>query len=437
MPDTDMETPAKPRSARELVLAAQAAIAKAHGTDGQLPDATAKAAVNLLQCYSAPDTMRDDRLDVKKVLVDLLDWDEKRLTKAVQRAAVQAMLTEGKFSQAIEVLSYAAAASGLLDPDRLAKLITDGVDVDNAYAPITSVAALARQLHDTLDRYQPARRLQLLQSLWEQAHDGQWWNHTAGVDRTVSRRRGLRLDDEARENLTERLATVDAFDPDDVVTALRARMLTFSTFTRRQISATTFTNRHLADLARIARDPRSDLDVQVLLSYLPMLSPSQRPASPIVEMVSRLHTMWEEDDHPDGLEQYRAKPDDWSDLYPEASTRRYPYHRDIWKLNGVTLDGAPHWEVLVIPSDAQLRRNADEMGNCTFGYANRCQTGQHVITRLTHGLDGTVYNASATRQGDGSWRVGEINSRFNRGGVDLDVRAGFERLVATLHTPAN
>ena len=68
------------------------------------------------------------------------------------------------------------------------------------------------------------------------------------------------------------------------------------------------------------------------------------------------------------------------------------------------------------------------MGNCTYLYRNEMEHGTYALFRIV--TPGDVYNAAMTLDGQGRWRLREINSRFNRGGVPPDVKAGFDALIA-------
>ena len=63
------------------------------------------------------------------------------------------------------------------------------------------------------------------------------------------------------------------------------------------------------------------------------------------------------------------------------------------------------------------------------GYKDRMDKGTYALFRLHH--DGHIYNAAMVVT-NGVWRTGEINSRFNSGGVPEGVRRSFGNMVRTM-----
>jgi hypothetical protein len=91
--------------------------------------------------------------------------------------------------------------------------------------------------------------------------------------------------------------------------------------------------------------------------------------------------------------------------------------------------------VNVIRSKRELERNAEYMGNCTAGYADRVSTGDSIILALRDPEGRTVVNAELRRKlkNDGpGWDLGEVNSRYNGGEVGLGVHEALKDLVDTV-----
>lgn len=98
-------------------------------------------------------------------------------------------------------------------------------------------------------------------------------------------------------------------------------------------------------------------------------------------------------------------------------------------LTGATVDiGDVAFTFDLLRNQAQLRQNADFMGNCTEGYEHRLSEGDIlVVVRDPKGQP--AYNAHISRR-PGRWIVLEVNSRFNAGGKECDtVRAELVRLL--------
>jgi hypothetical protein len=170
-----------------------------------------------------------------------------------------------------------------------------------------------------------------------------------------------------------------------------------------------------------------DVDLSVLaasLSWLPILD---RPESPIAPLINTLRRVREAlGEH----YQAPAKPKRFRELFPDVrlygDRMSFPYHQEILFTDGI-VGGGVRFELIKTP--AELQENRTFMGNCTWTYKERMEKGTHAIYRLHEG--GEVYNAAMSAS-NGSWRVGEINSRFNRGNVPQSVRRVFEAFVRGL-----
>ena len=86
----------------------------------------------------------------------------------------------------------------------------------------------------------------------------------------------------------------------------------------------------------------------------------------------------------------------------------------------------------VLDSSRKLTTNANYMGNCTAGYALDIASGDLVIAALDDASGRTQYNVSFRPEGDGTWYVEEVNSRFNEGNVPGEVQRACEQLAESL-----
>lgn len=67
----------------------------------------------------------------------------------------------------------------------------------------------------------------------------------------------------------------------------------------------------------------------------------------------------------------------------------------------------------VLSSPQMLEDNAEYMHNCTEGYADEIAAGDKQIVALRDPQGATKMNVELDRISDGTWVVGQINTRFN------------------------
>jgi len=408
-----------------------------------LPSARARVALDALAGRETFTELEATRPNIKAFVADVLNWSgQPRATKTVVKAVAAAMAGTGpngasSYPQALEMLSFLALCSSLLEPDRLARIAQLATQTPNAYRPIRYMVSASAHLHQILDRYPEARREQLLASLWTTAHDGRWWDATTGAPAARRRRTRQEVDPEHQEAINEQLRRVLVHNgtptPYLISEAFTGRLLAFSDqaaeMMGRVVLRTQFDRKEL-----VAHREHPDADVPVLLSYVTGLMPDERPESPIVPLIEWLaQDLGEDISDPEALP---AKPDEWADLYPEASRQGFPMPNALRRLSKAAVPGLPGATVRMCLNPEMLRRNAEHMGNCTFSYLRQCETGAAFIGHLAY-LDGE-YNFAVNRYqrpGDYAvWRVGEVNSRFNRGMVPPEVRAGIQALIDEVNT---
>lgn len=424
-----------------------------------LPSARARNAIEYLAQLGTVEALDAAQIDVKALCQDLFDWDPNagptRATKTVTKTVAAALLARdangvSRYSQAVEMLSFAAAAAPLLQPDRLARLIETAPSVRTAFAPERYTMQLASVLRTIMVRYPEQRREQLLTSLWAEAHNGRWWDMTSGLPAARPERNGHAaqvLDDNRR--LAAEGAARDVLDGAregtgaahaKVIRALKDGALPFNVATSRLVAALPVTDGLRTLFAEHAATMRAgkhvDPDVALHGSHLEWLRPTERPETPLTWLLRSLVNALIPD--PDtgvvALDTLPDKPKTFSALYPQAELRGFPFPPEIRRLTGTLLDGTVAGDVTieVINSPVALAENRDYMGNCTWSYKPSMETGSYVLLQLWRG--GDCYNA-ALRHTATSWQLGEINSRFNRGNVPDDIRHAVTRLTQTLPAP--
>ena len=175
-------------------------------------------------------------------------------------------------------------------------------------------------------------------------------------------------------------------------------------------------------------DSPVDPDVALLASYIPWLSSDERLESPVSGLLDILLQVTST------LENYRFpdKPRSFTELFPNImlyETTEFPFTPTVLGQDRRALTKDSSLEV--VRNSHQLQENRQYMGNCTWSYKNRMEKGEYVLFRIHQG--NTVYNGSMTLdKKQGTWRLGEINSRHNRGGVPEDIRAAFRKFISEL-----
>jgi hypothetical protein len=409
-----------------------------------LPTAAARVALDFVSGCGTAAGLEQQRPNLKKLLKDPMDWAGRvKATKTVTKA-VGAVMTgsdssgASTYPQAVEMLSFLAIVAPVLEPDRLARIAALAADTPNAYQPCKYVVGPATQLRRVLKSYMRAndkngdqRVEDLVASLWQAAHDGRWWNGTAGVhEERRGRRRGPAVEeisDEERDAMRAQLQTLLQGGRKPTVKlvadAIDNKMLSFSRdaadmLSKLEIPSDTDRNR----LRKLLKHP--DPDVAVMLSYIPGLLPDDRPPSPVPALLAALVLSLGEDE--DNWE-LPEKPVEWSELYPAASRVQFPIPAKLKDWHGRRLPGIAGADIELMLSPDALQRNATFMGNCTFSYNPRCLHGTAVIGRIS--WDGNHYNFAVNGQGE-QWALGEVNSRFNHGQVPEPLRQALGRFVA-------
>lgn len=412
------------------------------------PDAASliQSALDLLARDGSPDGFRSRRavealiaaetgenaqktLDLKRTMIDLFEWapnagDQRIATGIVIKAAAQLLVSEdakwrSRYPHAIEALSFAAATTKLINPDYIGELLRSTVGTRNAYAPIRYPAQLALQLERLIGHYPEKRRLELLKSLWDIAHRNRWWDYTLSE---AAQRRGARRRAQQEAEAGEAILQVTT---ESAIQGILTGDITWSPAMNERLWEAGELDKELrVKISRATQKPRFDADLIVAASYLVGMRPDERPHTPILDLVETLWNSYLDRYEEEGIEGVRdvlpEKPRAWEELYPEAGFAPFNFPKYLREINGI------EWEngiMYVCRNAAELAANANYMGNCTNSYRNRSEQGSVAILR--YHKNNEAYNA-ALNLGN-TLTYGEINSRFNRGGVSQEVRASFDR----------
>jgi hypothetical protein len=365
---------------------------------------------------SNPEKLLSGELNLRHMTESLFDWHgTKRSTKPLLHAFHNALQVPGRYDHAVELTAFLSALSPLLDADRLARLYALTTQVETVYAPVRYTVSLSNKLQSVLGSYQPQRIEQLASTLWVDAHAGRWWDMTDGV---------------APDPDAEAPDEQDA-DEDPVKQLIENGRTTWSERAARAFANLPYDERVHERVREYVQKANKGIDVDVDLSvlaagigWLPILD---RPESPIGPLINTLRQIRE------ALgEAYTcpAKPKRFRDLFPDVriygDRMTFPHHPEVQATHGLTRRGV---RLELVRTAAELQENRAYMGNCTWSYKNRMDKGTYALYRVHY--DGHIYNAAMTAAA-GTWRVGEVNSRFNRGNVPAIVHQTFRDLVRSM-----
>ena len=395
------------RGALELLGSSQK---NAKKTSNTVPTAKTRAALDLL-VNSTPEKLISDQVNLRELTSNLFDWaGEPKATKNLMRALSNALNTPGKYSHAVELAAYLAALAPLFQPDRLVRLFGAIDEVNTAFAPARFTLQLSHKLKRLLEQYPEERREKLAYSLWVQSHGGRWWDLTAGQDvdvvepdNTMSKQEMLDLFEQYK--LTWSPATAARFTQIDEHDSIRDVLEKY--------------NDELLD------EKILDPDVAVLASHLDWLAPFERPESPVGSLLDTLHGIIAEIDY-----DMPEKPKSFSEMFPNIQlydSNMFPFPNAIYQCDGRML--IPNVRMELVSTATVLADNRTYMGNCTWSYKSRMEKGEYVLFRIHDGEH--IYNGSMILNGN-TWRLGEINSRHNRGQVPTAVRNAFNRFIDEL-----
>lgn len=393
-----------------------------------LPTAKSREALDIL-VNSTPDDLKE--LSLRTFLQDLFNWDGKNhVNKPLIRAFQDAISDPAKYPQAVEFTGYVVALSPLLEADQIARMYRLVKETSTAFAPTTYTINFHSNIKRAFAGLSAARVEKIGESLWKEAHNGRWWNMTAGID-----------------NVQEGQAEIA---PSKIVKSLieyhkkgneGAHMESIIWSPENQEKFQKYVSTRLnKDLAVLSETFRADLmkgeavtpDIAIFLSSIPWLAPNQRPESPINSLLKNLVAFRED------TENFRMpkKPNTIKDLFPNIdfvthSEYDFPFDQSILRFAN-TADfvkdktQAENKEFRLITSKAALAQNARHMGNCTLTYQRNMEQGKYALFYIKDGAE--EYNVSVVLRNK-RWGIGEINSRYNRGGVPTNLRQALNQAI--------
>lgn len=398
---------------------------KGQAAQGKLPTALSRTALDKL-VSGYPDDIA--KLDLKSFLTDLFNWDGKNhVNKPLIRAFSNSIRTPRKYPQTVELTAYLVALAPMLEADQIARMYDVVSETETAFAPTLYTIAFHSNLKKAFADLSPQRIEKIALSLWKESHNGRWWNMTAGIDNNQQNQAKI-----APEKLVKSLL---AYNRDDEVTDYRV----LENIIWSQENQDAF-KKHVNDtlnqeLAQLSEKFRKDLmsgiavtpDVAIFLSAIDWLSPGQRPESPINSLLKTLVAIRDNDDSfvmpkkPNSItdmfpnfEMYLNNEEKMDFLIDPMIMQAVQTHKLFAGLNGVS-------DLRVITSKVGLAQNGKHMGNCTNSYANSMEDGSYALLYFKY--NDKEYNAALHLSKSAKcWNVGEVNTRFNNGGVDKDIR---------------
>lgn len=387
---------------------------KVEETASAVPTAKARTALDMLAGSSAEELIGSYDFNIRELTENLFNWTGKpKATKALMRALGDALQTPGKYTHAVELTAFLVALVPLMEPDRLARLYDAMKEVNTSFAPARYTLQLSHKLKWLLSDFPEERREKLAYSLWVESHQGRWWDLTAGQAQG-------NVAQDNNENvmpLNEMLNLYSEFKlPWTPATAQR-----FAALSENEIVRDTLERYNEG----LLKDKIIDPDVAVLASYIPWLTPAERPESPIGGLLDTLKGIRDEVEY-----KWPEKPKSFSALFPDIRLyggTQFPFPNSVLTTDGREL--IPDIRLELVRNATQLAENRTFMGNCTWSYKSQMEAGTYVLYRVHRG--GEIYNAAMTLQRD-RWVLREINSRFNRGNVPGNVRDAFMRFMNQL-----
>lgn len=414
-----------------LKLLGRAPVGENKGTTPVLPTGRTRKALDLLE-NSTPQKLQDDRVAIKPLLQDLFNWKGgNKVNKPLIRAFGEALNKPGKYPQTVELTAFLAAMAPMLEADQLARMYTVVDKVETAFAPAKYTLQLYNMLNKVFGDFSPERRERLSFSLWEESHQGRWWNLTTG----------LNMEPNLPENDLQAITSEEIFDSIKKVfyenrsrDLFNGENLVDWNPTYQNIFSQTPMSSEIAELSedyseKLKAGENVHPDIAVYLSSLPWLAPYQRPESPVGGLLKFLNHVLESigDDVPKP-----KKPRTFSELFPnvylqEGAYDKYPIYPHLEILDGKEI--GKH-RISVIKNRVALTENAQYMGNCTASYEGRIKKGKQTMLFSDDGEK--QHNILVIMRENGSWALGEVNTRYNRGDNDPQLYQAMQKYVSEM-----
>jgi hypothetical protein len=405
-----------------------------------LPTAGARRFIDMLSDAGCTEKALELFPNIKEPLRDVLNWSNPKFskaTKAVARSVGELFHGHDEhgrstYPQAVELVGFLSMIAPLLEPDRIVRIAEHAAKTAAAFGPTLYPIGPSGQLKLMLSGYSEPRREELLISLWDAIHSGRWWDHTVsdGAAKLPVHHRRRKVDHEEQEAINRQISTLITNEGtctlDLVTRAINARTLSFSNDAAELMAR--IPNPSESVLVEFQRSlaQTEDEDHKVLVSHIPFLKPNDRPESPAATMIALLLTARGGPAEFD-FTTMPKDPGEWAELYPRASLIPFPYPSVFKEINGQRMPGLAGCDIMIIKNADQLKENGDYMGNCTFSYLQRCQTGDLVIGRSTY--EAVDYNYELRKDANGTWIAGQLNSRFNGGQVPPAFATAIGRLL--------
>lgn len=389
-----------------------------------LPTARVRKAIDFLS-NTTPQEIADKETPLRPLLQDLFNWDGKNhVNKPLIRAFEQAINTPMKYPQAVELTGFLAALAPLLEADQIARMYGLINKVSTAFAPAKYTIQLNGLLEQVFKDFSLERRERLASSLWEESHQGRWWNISAGIEDNGDNG-DIQYEPRSAEKIFEGIKNTF-----NATRFIHLEGVDWNPHYQKVFS-------HIKpspEIAKLAEEYKEKLevgeyvhpDIAVYLSGLSWLAPWQRSESPIGGLLKTLIGILEEIEE----KPKTKKPRKFSDLFPEiylqaGAQNAFPMFDPVRRLDGKDVEGHT---LKLIKNRVSLADNAKYMGNCTLGYENRMKEGEYALFFIDTGE--IQYNISITlNTKTGTWGIGEINTRYNR---TQEVSVDFRRKIAEI-----
>lgn len=401
-------------------------------TSTLMPTAKSRKALDIL-INSTPDEVKD--LQLKSFLQDIFNWDgNNHVNKPLIRIFSESLNDPKKYSQTVEFTGYVAALAPMLEADQISRMYAAVEETCTAFAPTLYTINFNSNLKRAFAGLSSQRVEKIGLSLWNESHNGRWWNMTAGIN-NVQENQGHVEPHKILETLHKYNDSRDEIVNMENIIWSPQNQSNFKKY---------MDNRLDKKVAMLSETFRRDLmegkavtpDIAIFLSAIDWLAPNQRPESPINSLVKNLVYLREEDES----FLMPKKPNSIKDLFPNfelsIDKSKYDFPFDPAIIKSVQekalvkhLNENDIKKFNLITSKSALAQNAKHMGNCTLTYQNNMEKGKYALIYLEYKKES--YNAAIRLNGD-SWRLGEINTRYNRGGVLPEVRQAFQKQVDSL-----
>lgn len=394
-----------------------------------LPTTTSRAALTKM-VNGSPQDYED--VNLRQLLQDLLNWNgENKVNKPLIRAYGDLLRQPQYYTQLVEFTGFAMAVAPLLEADHLVNLMQAVPNTKTSFAPTLYTLNFHSNVKRALADLSTVRVEKISRSLWEESHRGRWWNIAAGVDNVQ-----LNQGQVKPALLLKSLKDYENSGNMENIIWSPENQENFSEYMATRLDQ---------DVARLSERFRTDLmegkavtpDIAIFLTSIPWLAPSQRPESPINSLLRAIAAMREDENFPFRMPK---KPNHIREMFPSlivggGGQVEYPFFPAIMQaaMTRSIVNNVPGavQECNLIVNHNQLANNAQHMGNCTLTYESNMKKGTYALFYLK--VDQEEYNMSVTlNEGSNKWRIGELNSRYNRGNVAREFREALSRNVQNL-----